>query len=102
MRLLSKSSAKALAILLANPEKPKYGYEIMKEAGLAASTLYPALARFEGLGWLSRSEMPGQGGRPPRQMYLLQHDAISEAQAELNRYIDIKGREAVEPFLTPD
>lgn len=60
-----------LGLLSADPERWRYGYDICAEVGIAAGTLYPALARLADDGLLEhRWEVPPAAGRP-RHLYRL-------------------------------
>ena len=74
MPQITRETERVLAAFLRDPERPRYGLEVMKEAGLASGTVYPILARLEAAGWL-QSEWeqidPVAEGRRPRRYYLL-------------------------------
>ncbi len=77
-----------LAVLLGDPDRELYGYEIGGAAGLPSGTVHPILARLEGCGWLeSRWEEvdPQQAGRPARRYYRLTGSGVGESQRELAR-----------------
>ncbi|SIO17896.1 Transcriptional regulator PadR-like family protein [Parasphingorhabdus marina DSM 22363] len=70
-RAPSKATRSALISLL-NASEGKYGYEIMREAGIGPGTLYPMLARLEDQEILvSRWQEASVEGRPPRHIYEL-------------------------------
>jgi PadR family transcriptional regulator, regulatory protein PadR len=70
---ITTQTASVLAGLLAREEA--WGFEISRETGLKAGTIYPILARLEAAGWVEgRWEDPEHGrdtGRPPRRYYRL-------------------------------
>jgi PadR family transcriptional regulator PadR len=76
---------RVLAVFLADPAEPRYGYDLMRAARLPSGTLYPMLARLQDEGLAeSRWEPAGQaGGRPPRRYYQLTGDGIRVARLEL-------------------
>lgn len=76
---------RVLAVFLADPAEPRYGYDLMRAAKLASGTLYPMLARLQDEGLVeSRWEPAGQsGGRPPRRYYQLTADGVRVARLEL-------------------
>ena len=89
MQRLTRTMARTLLAFLEAPRSWRYGYDLMKVAGLSSGTLYPLLARLTENGWLEsrwqESEFPG---KPPRQLYRLTatgriqaRDALERAQA---------------------
>jgi PadR family transcriptional regulator, regulatory protein PadR len=70
-----KPSPQTLAILTALASDPgawRYGYDLVKQTGLQAGTLYPILMRLADRGQIeSRWEPGSRPGRPPRHMYRL-------------------------------
>jgi DNA-binding PadR family transcriptional regulator len=71
-----------LQALLAEPEQPRYGLEIVAATGLRSGTVHPILARLEGMGWVaSRWEdvNPRQEGRPARRYYQLTATGLPRA-----------------------
>jgi PadR family transcriptional regulator, regulatory protein PadR len=63
-----------LKVLLDEPAKPRYGFDIARDAGLATGSLYPILARLEQIGWVSSSweqQDDTSQGRPRRRYYTL-------------------------------
>jgi DNA-binding PadR family transcriptional regulator len=81
-----------LHALLADPQHPRYGLEIAREAALKTGTIYPALARLEKLGVIA-SEWedvdPSEVGRPRRRLYKLtgsgERVAVTAVAAEIER-----------------
>ncbi|PPK71317.1 PadR family transcriptional regulator [Actinokineospora auranticolor] len=70
-----RPSAQTLAVLellARDPDTPRHGYELGKELGLKAGTLYPILIRLCERGHLAASwESDPPAGRPPRHLYRL-------------------------------
>jgi DNA-binding PadR family transcriptional regulator len=61
-----------LRVMLEDPEAEWYGLQISRAAGLKSGTIYPALARLQGAGWVERHAEridPSVEGRPPRALY---------------------------------
>ncbi len=78
--------AKVLAALLADPEAPRYGLDLMKLTGLPSGTLYPVLHRLQAAGWLVaewEDVDPVAAGRPARRYYLLTADGVRAARPAL-------------------
>lgn len=72
-----------LEVLLTDPGRERYGYELGDLAGLASGTVHPILARLEGAGWVeSRWEDvdASAAGRPPRRYYRLTADGVASAR----------------------
>src|SRR3954469_10057836 len=66
----SKQTAAVLAALAREPHVSRYGYELGKEVGLEAGTLYPILMRLSSRGLLEAGwETEPPAGRPPRHLY---------------------------------
>src|SRR3954452_7133549 len=77
-----------LRVLLEEPGRERYGYEVGEAAGLASGAIHPILARLEGAGWVeSRWEDvdSSQVGRPARRYYRLTSDGVQAAREGLAR-----------------
>jgi PadR family transcriptional regulator len=75
---------RVLQAFLEDPAAPRYGYDLMKAAGLKSGTLYPMLSRLEHeklvtSGW----ETPQNQGERPRKYYRLTGEGIRVARLEL-------------------
>jgi PadR family transcriptional regulator, regulatory protein PadR len=75
---------RVLQAFLEDPAAPRYGYDLMKAAGLKSGTLYPMLSRLEHeklvtSGW----ETPRNPGERPRKYYRLTGEGIRIARLEL-------------------
>ena len=84
-----------LELLLADPDRQRFGLEIVDGTGLPPGTIYPILARLEHLGWLtSRWEDvdPHRAGRPRRRYYHLTATGAAEADAAVRRAAAIRSR----------
>ena len=70
-----RPSPQTVALLTALADRPdewRYGYELAKEVGLGAGTLYPILMRLCDRGQLEAGwETDPPRGRPPRHLYRL-------------------------------
>jgi PadR family transcriptional regulator, regulatory protein PadR len=73
-----------LRAFLDDPAAPRYGYDLMKAAGLPSGTLYPILARLEGQKLVASAwETPQQEGQRPRRYYRLTGEGTRVARLEL-------------------
>lgn len=76
-----------LRVLVADPDREMYGFEIGHAAGLASGTVHPILARLEAVGWLESHWEPDLDpraeGRPRRRYYRLTPDGAQRALASL-------------------
>ena len=89
---------RVLQAFLEDPVAPRYGYDLMKAAGLKSGTLYPMLSRLEHRelvtsGW----ETPRHEGERPRKYYRLTGEGIRAARLELARVSPGPRRAAVVP-----
>jgi PadR family transcriptional regulator, regulatory protein PadR len=65
-------ATRATVALLAEHADGLHGYDITRQAGVSAGTLYPLLARLEAQGLLTAHWRPAvEAGRPPRHVYQL-------------------------------
>lgn len=73
----SRQTLAVLVALAAEPERWRYGYELGREVGLPAGSLYPILMRLGDRGLLEHVWEPGfPAGRPPRHLYRLTGDGL--------------------------
>ncbi|MGW6903562.1 PadR family transcriptional regulator [Streptomyces sp. NPDC054940] len=81
-----RPSAQTTAVVLAlaeNPSSWRYGYELCRELGLQAGSMYPILMRLADRGLLETAwETDPPAGRPPRHLYRLTGPGLALA-AEL-------------------
>jgi PadR family transcriptional regulator PadR len=71
-------------VFLDDPATLRYGYDLMKAAGLPSGTLYPLLARLQARGLVTSAwETPHQDGERPRRYYQLTGEGIEAARLEL-------------------
>jgi PadR family transcriptional regulator PadR len=83
---LTASLERVLRAFLDEPAAPRYGYDLMKAAGLQSGTLYPLLARLEQQKLVTSAwETPQQEGQRPRKYYRLTGAGIEVARLELAR-----------------
>jgi PadR family transcriptional regulator, regulatory protein PadR len=92
----SRQTASVLTALAGEPLAWRYGYELGKEIGLEAGTLYPILMRLCDRGLLEASwEVDPPVGRPRRHMYRITaagERAATEAQvAVVERRVTARG-----------
>jgi PadR family transcriptional regulator, regulatory protein PadR len=79
---LSQAGLKVLKAFIERPADELSGAEITRCTGTTSGTLYPMLARLEGVGWLSsrwEEVDPTKAGRPKRRLYKL--TAFGQRQA---------------------
>ncbi|WP_235619368.1 PadR family transcriptional regulator [Embleya scabrispora] len=78
--------AKVLRVFVQDPQKPRYGMEIMQAAHLASGSLYPILARLEKARWIvghTEDIDPSTAGRPARRHYTMTGDGLAAARLAL-------------------
>jgi len=75
---------RVLRAFLEDPADPRYGYDLMKAAGLKSGTLYPLLGRLEDEKLVTSAwETPRQDGQRPRKYYRLTAKGTEVARLEL-------------------
>ena len=70
-RRQSRQTAAVLDALAADPAGWRHGYDLGRQAGLTAGSLYPVLMRLADRGLLEARWEPGPPGRPARHLYRL-------------------------------
>lgn len=83
---ITPKMARVLKVFLDDPNKPRYGFELMKLTGMASGSLYPMLAKLETAGWLTKGREvidPRVAGRPARTHYTTTRAAVSVARVQL-------------------
>lgn len=71
-RRLSDQSAAVVRALAGQPAAWRYGYDLCREVGLKAGSMYPILIRLADRGLLEATwEGDEPSGRPPRHLYRL-------------------------------
>jgi PadR family transcriptional regulator PadR len=95
----SAQTALVLAALAGDPAAWRYGYELGRQVGLKAGSLYPILIRLCDRGMLEAAwEEAPQPGRPPRHLYRLTAAGLDWA-AQLAPAQLAPRRKAVQPRL---
>ncbi len=76
----SRQTVAVLTAMAADPAELRYGYELGREVGLKAGSLYPILMRLGDRGLLESSwETDPPAGRPPRHLYRLTAAGVTAA-----------------------
>ena len=76
----SRQTVAVLAAMAADPAEWRYGYELGREVGLKAGSLYPILMRLGDRGLLESTwEAEPPAGRPPRHLYRLTDAGVTAA-----------------------
>ena len=80
-RPASPQTASVVVALAAEPQAWRYGYDLCRETGLKAGTMYPILMRLADQGLLETNwEQPHAPGRPPRHLYRLTASGLALAR----------------------
>ncbi|MEJ3745938.1 PadR family transcriptional regulator [Actinomycetes bacterium KLBMP 9797] len=77
---------KVLSALLEEPDRFRYGLDLMAATGLPSGTLYPLLRRMQDAGWVTAEWErldPVAAGRPARRYYRLTAEGIERAREAL-------------------
>ncbi|MFC4533957.1 helix-turn-helix transcriptional regulator [Sphaerisporangium dianthi] len=78
----SPQTVAVLSALAAAPSEWRYGYELGRQVGLKAGSLYPILMRLSDRGMLETMwESDPPAGRPPRHLYRLTGPGLAMASA---------------------
>ena len=83
---ITPKMADILKVFLEEPDRPRYGFELMGLTGQPSGTLYPSLAKFERAGWLEGGKEaidPRVEGRPARRFYRITGAAVEAASGQL-------------------
>ncbi|MEU0036128.1 PadR family transcriptional regulator [Streptomyces sp. NPDC006333] len=83
---LTPAVVRILQALLAAPQAPHYGMQLIREARVSSGSLYPALARLERAGWIVGADEgidPRKEGRPARRYYTMTGEGARAAHLEL-------------------
>jgi PadR family transcriptional regulator PadR len=84
MRRPSPQTVLVLRALVDEPAAWRYGYELGRQVGLRAGSLYPILIRLCDRGLLDAAwEDDPPAGRPPRHLYRLTGEGVRQATAAL-------------------
>jgi DNA-binding PadR family transcriptional regulator len=85
---MTSTTVHVLDAFVRDPDVDRYGLQVMSETGLPSGTVFPILARFEGLGWLEsgwEQVDPKVVRRPARRYYRLTPDGLQNARTALAR-----------------
>lgn len=85
---MTSTTVGVLEALASEPQTDRYGLEIMALTGLPSGTVFPILARFEGLGWLESGweDVDTRAvGRPARRYYHLTDGGLEATRVALSR-----------------
>ena len=81
---MTASLERVFRVFLDDPAAPRYGYDLIKAAGVPSGTLYPMLARLEAQKLaVSAWEILRADGERPRRYYRLTGEGIRVARLEL-------------------
>lgn len=83
---LTPKIAAVLRIFLEDPERERYGAELMRVTGQPSGTLYPILSKLEKAGWIVGGKEdidPHVVGRPARRNYRMVGTAVAVARTQL-------------------
>lgn len=87
-----------LQTLLVRPADWRYGYDLTKEIGIKAGTLYPALMRLADQGLLeSEWHEPNRLGAPARHAYRLTQTGVAFAVENIDAAAHRQGPNALAP-----
>jgi hypothetical protein len=78
--------ADVVKAFLENPQRERYGFELMRVTGLGSGAVYPILAKLERAGWLTVGTEdidPRAEGRPARRCYRITGTAVPLAHSQL-------------------
>jgi PadR family transcriptional regulator, regulatory protein PadR len=88
---------RVLRAFLEDLPAPRYGYDLMRAAGVKSGTLYPLLGRLEEDGLVSSGwAVPQMAGQRPRRYYRLTGEGATVARVELAR-LSAGGRAPARP-----
>jgi PadR family transcriptional regulator PadR len=104
-RRLSDTSAAVLALFLNEPERERFGLDILKDTGIPSGSLYPILHRMEREGLLIAKWEPLEdatsNGRRPRRLYRLDKFRADSASDALEEWRAAQRRAAAAPSVRP-
>jgi DNA-binding PadR family transcriptional regulator len=100
---LSESAAAVLSLFVNQPDRERFGLELIQETGIPSGSLYPILHRLEGAHILESSweelETAVAAGRRPRKKYRLS-PAMAERAGQLvdeSRQVDVTATRRLKP-----
>jgi PadR family transcriptional regulator PadR len=80
-----------LRVLLDEPDRGHYGFDIGKKARIATGSLYPILDRLERAGWVTAAWEdidPKEAGRPRRRYYQLTRRGQAQARGSIRATVE--------------
>jgi PadR family transcriptional regulator, regulatory protein PadR len=83
---LTPKMADIIKLFLEDPQRPRYGLELMRATGQPSGSMYVNLAKFEQHGWLAGGKEdidPRSEGRPARRFYRITGAAEVAARRQL-------------------
>lgn len=80
---LSPQTRMLLDVLVSDPTKWRYGYDLSRETGLKSGTLYPVLMRLANNALLETRWETTEAGKPPRHMYRLTKTGVQFVRERL-------------------
>jgi PadR family transcriptional regulator len=80
---MSSQTLRIMEAFLESPESRRYGYDLSRETGLLAGTLYPILMRLTKHRLLEAQWVTTENGTPPRHMYRLTAKGVKFAEEKL-------------------
>lgn len=88
--------------LAEEPTAWRYGYELCKELGIKAGSMYPILMRLADRGQLDTTwETDAEPGRPPRRLYRLTGPGLALAAELAKAPAPARAAALVEPVTSP-
>lgn len=79
---MSSTTIRVLEAFLSEPGTERYGYELLKTAGIKSGSLYPILDRLESAQWIvGEWRESNHAGRPRRRSYKL--TGLGQREAKL-------------------
>jgi PadR family transcriptional regulator PadR len=83
---LTPKMADVVKVFLEDPQRERYGFELMRITGQGSGAIYPNLAKLQRAGWLTVGKEdidPRLAGRPARRFYRITGAAVSVARVQL-------------------
>jgi PadR family transcriptional regulator PadR len=97
---MSSQTLLVLEGFAADPVAWRYGYDLSRETGLKAGTLYPILMRLESHSLLEARWVKTEEGSPPRHMYRLTGTGLKLAKEKLAEKSQRRRRPMRRPVLS--
>lgn len=80
---LAPRTAQVFRLFYEDPNRARYGYDLMKVTGMKSGTMYPILAFLESQGWIDghlEDIDPVKAGRPRRRGFVLTPEGYLQAR----------------------